>query len=50
MKQRSVDGDYAFILWNAETADNVYEIGSGTFVVRNGQIVAHSFAVMMRPK
>ena len=24
MKQRSVDGDYAYILWSAETADNVY--------------------------
>jgi len=26
MKQRSVDGDYAFIVWSAETADNVYEM------------------------
>ena len=23
MKQQSVDGDYAYILWTAETADNV---------------------------
>jgi ketosteroid isomerase-like protein len=50
MKQRSVDGDYAFILWSAETADNVYEMGTDTFVVRNGQIVAHSFAWTIRPK
>ena len=25
MKQQFVEGDYAYILWTAETADNVYE-------------------------
>ena len=50
MKLRSVDGDYAYILWSAETADNVHEMGTDTFVVRNGQIVAHSFAMKSRPK
>lgn len=50
MKQRSVDGDYAYILWSAETADNVYEMGTDTFVVRNGQIIAHSFAGKIRAK
>ena len=29
MRQQFVDGDYAFILWTAETADNVYELGYG---------------------
>ena len=50
MKQRAVDGDYAYILWSAETADNVYEMGTDTFVVRNGQIIVHSFAGKIRPK
>jgi hypothetical protein len=50
MKQRSVDGDYAYILRSAETADNVYEMGTDTFVVRNGQILAHSFAGKIRAK
>jgi ketosteroid isomerase-like protein len=50
MKLRSVDGDYAYILWSAETADNVHEMGTDTFVVRNGQIVAHSFAMKSSPK
>jgi hypothetical protein len=50
MKQQSVDGDHALILWSAETADNVYEMGTDTFVVRNGQIVAQSFAGRIRPK
>lgn len=43
MKQQFVEGDYAYILWAAETADNVYEIGTDTFVVRDGKIVAQSF-------
>lgn len=50
MKQQSVEGDYAYILWTAETADNVYEVGTDTFVVRDGKIVAHSFAGKITPK
>jgi ketosteroid isomerase-like protein len=42
-RQYSVEGDYAYILWTAETADNVYEVGTDTFVVRDGKIVAQSF-------
>ena len=37
MKQQFVEGDYAYILWTAETADNVYEMATDTFVVRDGQ-------------
>ena len=44
MKQQFVDGDYAYILWTAETADNVYEVGTDTFVVRDVKIAAQSFA------
>ena len=43
MKQQFVEGDYAYILWTAETADNLYELGTDTFVVRDGKIVAQSF-------
>ncbi len=50
MKQESVEGDYAYILWTAETADNVYEVGTDTFVVRDGKIVAQSFAGKITPK
>jgi ketosteroid isomerase-like protein len=50
MKQQSVEGDYAYILWTAETADNVYEVGTDTFVVRDGKIVAQSFAAKITPK
>ena len=50
MKQHSVEGDFAYILWTAETADNVYEIGTDTFVVRDGKIVAQSFTGKIAPK
>jgi hypothetical protein len=50
MKQQVVEGDYAYILWSAETADNVYEVGTDTFVVRDGKIVAQSFAAKITPK
>ena len=50
MKQQFVQGDYAYILWDAETADNRYELGTDTFVVREGKIVAQSFTGKVTPK
>ena len=50
MKQEFIEGDNAYILWNAETADNVYEVGTDTFVVRDAKIVAQSFTGKIRPK
>lgn len=44
MKQLSVEGDHAYALWTAETADNVYELGTDTLTIRDGKIVAQSFA------
>ena len=49
-KQRLVAGDYAYMLWTAETADNVYELAADTFVVREGKIVAQSFTAKIKPK
>lgn len=50
LQQRHVDGHHAYIVWNAETADNSYEFATDTFVVRNGKIVAQSFAAKINPK
>ena len=50
MQHRSIDGDHGYIIWRAETADNSYELATDTFVVRNGKIVAQSFAAQIRPK
>jgi ketosteroid isomerase-like protein len=48
--QQLVDGDHAYIVWTARTADNVYELGTDTFVVRNGRIVFQSFAGLTKPR
>src|SRR5215470_9431204 len=48
--QQLIDGDYAYILWTAETADNFYEMATDTFVVREGKIVAQSFTAKINPK
>jgi hypothetical protein len=50
LKQQLVEGDYGYILWTAETADNVYELATDTFVVRDGKIVAQSFTGKITPK
>jgi ketosteroid isomerase-like protein len=50
VRERYVDGEYAYILWSAETADNSYEAATDTFVVRDGKIVAQSFAAKITPK
>ena len=50
MREQSAEGDYAYMLWSAETADNSYEAATDTFVVRNGKIVAQSFAAKITPK
>ena len=50
MQRQCAEGDYAYILWSAETADNWYEVATDTFVVQNGKIVAQSFAAKITPK
>jgi ketosteroid isomerase-like protein len=50
LKRESIDGDYAYLLWTAETVDNVYEVATDTFVVRNGKITAQSFTGKITPK
>ena len=50
MQHQCVEGEYAYILWSAETADNSYEAATDTFVVRDGKIVPQSFAAKIIPK
>ena len=50
MEHMSIEGDYAYIVWRAETPDNIYDFGSDTFVIRNGKIVAQTFAGKIIPK
>jgi len=44
MKQVSIEGDYAYIVWSADTPDNLYDFGADTFVIKSGKIVAQTFA------
>ena len=50
MRQQFVEGEYAYILWTAETSENVYEMGTDTFVIRDGKIVAQSFTGTITPR
>ncbi len=45
-----VEGAVAYILWSAESADNVYEVGTDTFVVEDGKIAVQTFAAKVVPK
>lgn len=50
LRQQCVEGEYAYILWSAETADNCYDAATDTFVVQDGKIVAQSFSAKIIPK
>ena len=50
MLRQDIDGDTAYIVWKAETADNRFEVGTDTFIVRNGKIVTQTFAGKISPK
>jgi ketosteroid isomerase-like protein len=50
LKKETVDGKFAYMFWNAETGDNLYEAGQDAFVVENGKIVAHFFSAKITAK
>jgi ketosteroid isomerase-like protein len=50
LRRQEVSGDTAYIVWKAETADNLFEIGTDTFIVQNGKILTQTFAGKISPK
>ena len=50
LQKLAVDGDHGYIVWKAETADNVYEYATDTFAIRDGKIAVQSFAGKIVPK
>jgi len=50
MKAVHVEGECAFIVWDAETPDNKFETATDTFVVRDGKIVVQTYAAHVTPK
>ena len=49
-KRRLIEGEYAYIVWTSETADNSYELPSDTFVIQNGSIRLQDFTAKVKPK
>ena len=50
LRQTVIEGDYAYIVWRAETPDRTYDFGSDTFVIVNGKIIAQTFAGKIVPR
>jgi uncharacterized protein (TIGR02246 family) len=50
LQQQVIEGEVAYIRWVAETADNTYELGTDTFIVRHGKITTQTFAFKATPK
>ena len=50
LDKKIVEGDTAFIAWSAETADNVYNLGTDTFTIRDDKIVSQTLVTHKTPK
>ena len=48
--KQNVYGDIALIVWQAETGKNIYDMGTDTYIIRGGKIVAQTVAVKATPK
>ncbi len=49
LSRQLVVGEYGYIVWSARTADQVYELATDTFLVRDGRIHMQSFAARTVP-
>ena len=50
LDEKTVEGEYAYIVWRAETPDNDYEFATDTFVVEDGKIVAQTLGTKVSSK
>jgi len=50
MEQETVEGEFAYIVWEAETPDNVYELATDTFHIPEDKIRFQTFAGQITPK
>jgi len=48
--QQVIEGDIAYITWNAETPDNSYEFATDTFLIRDGTIETQTLGAVVTPK
>jgi ketosteroid isomerase-like protein len=45
-----IEGDCVYIQWKGETADNIYEYVTDTFLIRDGKIALQTFGGKIVPK
>jgi hypothetical protein len=50
MRQKTIEGETAYIVWSAETVDNVYDLGTDTFWIHDGKIITQTFAAKVTPR
>lgn len=50
MKHAIAVGDVAYILWSAQSPAFDIPVGSDTFVMRDGKVIAQTFAAHIQPK
>jgi ketosteroid isomerase-like protein len=50
LERQVIDDDCAYIVWNAETGENIYQHATDTFVIENGNIVTQTLAAKINPK
>ncbi|EMA39176.1 nuclear transport factor 2 family protein [Halococcus hamelinensis] len=50
LNEKTVEGEYAYITWEADTPETDYEFATDTFVVRDGKIVAQTLGVQATSK
>lgn len=50
MRERTVEGDFAYIIWEGDTPENAYEFATDTFHVPEDTITFQTFAGKIEPK
>ena len=50
MKQETVEDEFAYIVWEAESPDNVYEFATDTFYIPEDKILFQTFGGKISPK
>lgn len=50
LEEKQVEGEHAYIVWNAETPEKSYDFATDTFVIRDGEIVAQTLGTAVTSK
>lgn len=50
MQQETVEDEFAYIVWQAESPENVYEFATDTFYIPDDAILFQTFAGYISPK